>query len=132
MAKAEKYSSRHLFLLFQLILTLLYSRLIEEGGDWDRRNRLKVYNGVHLISIRQFKHGGELLLDVLSTFTATELLSYNDFVALTVIANTLSLKRVDLKKKVSFSFYFLDEFCSAFFSSSARQKSIKSSLIFLF
>jgi 26S proteasome regulatory subunit N7 len=82
-------------------LTLYYSRLIEEGGDWDRRNRLKVYNGVHLISIRQFKHGGELLLDVLSTFTATELLSYNDFVALTVIANTLSLKRVDLKKKVS-------------------------------
>jgi len=75
-------------------------KLIEEGGDWDRRNRLKVYNGVHLISIRQFKHGGELLLDVLSTFTATELLSYNDFVALTVIANTLSLKRVDLKKKL--------------------------------
>jgi 26S proteasome regulatory subunit N7 len=75
-------------------------KLIEEGGDWDRRNRLKVYNGVHLISIRQFKHGGELLLDALSTFTATELLSYNDFVALTVIANTLSLKRVDLKKKL--------------------------------
>jgi len=75
-------------------------KLIEEGGDWDRRNRLKVYNGVHHISIRQFKHGGELLLDVLSTFTATELLSYNDFVALTVIANTLSLKRVDLKKKL--------------------------------
>jgi len=75
-------------------------KLIEEGGDWDRRNRLKVYNGVHLISIRQFKHGGELLLDALSTFTATELLSYNDFVAITVIANTLSLKRVDLKKKL--------------------------------
>jgi len=75
-------------------------KLIEEGGDWDRRNRLKVYNGIHLISIRQFKHGGELLLDALSTFTATELLPYNDFVALTVIANTLCLKRVDLKKKL--------------------------------
>ncbi|KAF8163849.1 26S proteasome subunit RPN7-domain-containing protein [Crassisporium funariophilum] len=75
-------------------------KLIDEGGDWDRRNRLKVYNGVHLISTRQFKRGGELLLDALSTFTATELLSYNDFVALTVIANTLSLKRVDLKKKL--------------------------------
>lgn len=75
-------------------------RFIDEGGDWDRRNRLKVYNGVHLLSIRQFKRGGELLLDALSTFTATELLSYNDFVALTVIGNTLSLNRVDLKKKV--------------------------------
>ncbi|KAF8875057.1 26S proteasome subunit RPN7-domain-containing protein [Infundibulicybe gibba] len=75
--------------------------LIEEGGDWDRRNRLKVYNGLHLLSIRQFKRGGELFTDALSTFTASELISYNDFVALTVIANTLTLKRVDLKKKVN-------------------------------
>lgn len=76
------------------------TRLIEKGGDWDRRNRLKVYRGLHLLSIRQFKRGGELLLDALSTFTATELVSYNDFVALTVISNTLTLSRPDLKKKV--------------------------------
>ncbi|KAG7446757.1 proteasome 26S subunit [Guyanagaster necrorhizus] len=75
-------------------------KMVEEGGDWDRRNRLKVYKGLHLLSVRQFKRGGELLLDALSTFTATELLSYNDFVALTVIANTLTLGRVDLKKKI--------------------------------
>ena len=74
--------------------------MIEKGGDWDRRNRLKVYRGLHLLSIRQFKRGGELLLDALSTFTATELVSYNDFVALTVISNTLTLSRPDLKKKV--------------------------------
>ncbi|KAJ3483192.1 hypothetical protein NLI96_g6483 [Meripilus lineatus] len=74
--------------------------LVEQGGDWDRRNRLKVYRGLHLLSIRQFKRGGELLLDALSTFTATEILSYNDFVALTTIANVLTLKRVDLKKKL--------------------------------
>ncbi len=75
-------------------------KLIEEGGDWDRRNRLKVYEGYHLLSIRDFARGGELFLEALSTFTATELLDYNDFVALTVLANTMSLKRVDLKKKV--------------------------------
>ncbi|KAF5367569.1 hypothetical protein D9758_003794 [Tetrapyrgos nigripes] len=74
--------------------------LIEEGGDWDRRNRLKVYQGLHLLSIRQFKRAGELLLDALSTFTASELLEYNDFVALTIIAGALTLSRVDLKKKL--------------------------------
>jgi len=37
-------------------------------------------------------------MDALSTFTATELISYNDFVALTVISNTFALQRVDLKK----------------------------------
>jgi len=25
---------------------------IDKGGDWDRRNRLKVYRGLHLVSMR--------------------------------------------------------------------------------
>ena len=79
---------------------MVYLRLIEKGGDWDRRNRLKVYHGLYLLSIRQFKRGAELLLDALSTFTATELVDYNDFVAFTVISNVLTLSRPDLKKKV--------------------------------
>lgn len=80
--------------------TRRFCRLVEEGGDWDRRNRLKVYEGLHLLSTRQFKQGGELFLDALSTFTATELLSYKDFVTLTVIANVLTLGRRDIKKKI--------------------------------
>ncbi|KAL5529785.1 hypothetical protein ACEPAG_5772 [Sanghuangporus baumii] len=74
--------------------------LIEKGGDWDRRNRLKVYQGLHSLSIRQFKPACDLFVDALSTFTATELLNYNDFVALTMIAGALTLKRPDLKKKI--------------------------------
>jgi len=81
-------------------LTQCFDRLIEEGGDWGRRNRLKVYKGLNLLSTRQFKRGSELLLDALSTFTATELISYNDFVTLAVISSALALNRVDLKKKV--------------------------------
>jgi 26S proteasome regulatory subunit N7 len=86
----------------QLISTNLTKadELVEKGGDWDRRNRLKVYRGLHLLSIRQFKPASALLIDALSTFTATELLSYSDFVSLTVISGTLTLNRVDLKKKV--------------------------------
>lgn len=76
-------------------------RLIEKGGDWDRRNRLKVYQGLHSLSIRQFKRACDLFVDALSTFTATELLSYNDFVSLTMITSTLTMSRPDLKKKVS-------------------------------
>ena len=75
--------------------------LVEEGGDWDRRNRLKAYQGLHLLSIRSFKQGGQLLLDTISTFTATELLDYEDFVVLCVLAGVLTLERKDLKKKVS-------------------------------
>lgn len=80
-------------------------RLVDEGGDWDRRNRLKAYEGLYLLSIRNFKRGTELLLDTLSTFTATELLDYDDFVTLCVLAGALTLERRDLKKKVGVKFY---------------------------
>lgn len=46
------------------------------------------------------KSGGDLFIDALSTFTATELISYNDFVGMTVVAGVLGLSRVELKKKV--------------------------------
>ncbi|GAA5982258.1 hypothetical protein JCM10908_004804 [Rhodotorula pacifica] len=75
-------------------------KLVDEGGDWDRRNRLKVYRGVHLLSIRNFKKGAELLLDALPTFTASELIDYDDFVVLCVLAGVFALERKDLKKKV--------------------------------
>ncbi|GAA5894965.1 hypothetical protein JCM8208_000075 [Rhodotorula glutinis] len=75
-------------------------KLVDEGGDWDRRNRLKVYTGVHLLSIRNFTKAADLLLDALPTFTATELIPYDDFVTLCVLAGVFSLERKELRKKV--------------------------------
>lgn len=80
--------------------TIASPSLIESGGDWDRRNRLKAYEGLYLLSIRNFQTGAQLLLDTLSTFTATELIDYDDFVKLVVVAGTLTLERKELKKKV--------------------------------
>ncbi|ORX96014.1 PCI-domain-containing protein [Basidiobolus meristosporus CBS 931.73] len=74
--------------------------IIEEGGDWDRRNRLKVYNATYLMSIRDFKGASGLYLDTLSTFTSTELMEYKDFVKYAVLTSAISLNRVDMKKKV--------------------------------
>ncbi|TFK18523.1 hypothetical protein FA15DRAFT_709800 [Coprinopsis marcescibilis] len=54
------------------------------------RNRLKVYTALHLVSIHQFKPAADLFLDALSTFTATELISFNDLVAMAVISGTLT------------------------------------------
>ncbi|TPX41656.1 hypothetical protein SeMB42_g05478 [Synchytrium endobioticum] len=74
--------------------------LIEEGGDWDRRNRLKVYEGIHKMSIRDFKGAATLLLDSLATFTSTELMEYKEFVTYTVLSAAITLPRPELKKKV--------------------------------
>jgi 26S proteasome regulatory subunit N7 len=83
-----------------VLLLMAGCRLIDAGGDWDRRNRLKAYNGIYLISIRSFAPAADLLLDVLSTFTSTELMPFEDVVKYAVIAGTISLARVDLKTKV--------------------------------
>ncbi|KAL1960330.1 hypothetical protein VTO42DRAFT_8290 [Malbranchea cinnamomea] len=76
------------------------STLVESGGDWDRRNRLKAYKGLHLLSIRNYHLAAPLLLDSLSTFTSYELCSYSSLVVYAVLAGSLSLKRVDFKAKV--------------------------------
>ncbi|KAI8592996.1 26S proteasome non-ATPase regulatory subunit 6 [Geranomyces variabilis] len=74
--------------------------LIEEGGDWDRRNRLKVYEGIYRISIRDFKGAVNMFLDTLATFTSTELMEYKDFVKYTVFTAALTLNRPDFKAKI--------------------------------
>ena len=74
--------------------------LVESGGDWDRRNRLKAYQGLHMLTIRAYNLAAPLLLDSLSTFTSYELCSYSNLVVYSVLAGSVSLKRVDFKSKV--------------------------------
>lgn len=74
--------------------------MLEEGGDWDRRNRLKVYEGLYAMSIRDFKKCATLFLDAISTFTSYELMDYVAFVQYTVHISILALDRSDLHKQV--------------------------------
>ncbi|KAL3853217.1 hypothetical protein ACJMK2_016774 [Sinanodonta woodiana] len=74
--------------------------LIDEGGDWDRRNRLKVYRGTYCMSIRDFKKAATLFLDTVATFTSYELMHYKTFVTYTVICSMIALDRPQLREKV--------------------------------
>jgi len=74
--------------------------MIEEGGDWDRKNRLKVYEAYYLMSIRQFANSAKLFIDTLATFNSEELFSYEKNVFYTVITSIVCLERVALKEKV--------------------------------
>lgn len=76
--------------------------LIEQGGDWDRRNRLKVYEGVYLLAVRNFNEGSRLILDALPTFTCTELVDNKEFVKYVILASLLSLPRSEIKSKVRY------------------------------
>jgi len=74
--------------------------LVESGGDWDRRNRLKAYTGLHYLTVRSYLQAAPLLLDSLSTFTSYELCTYSNIVIFAILAGSVSLKRVDFKSKV--------------------------------
>ncbi|KAK9069880.1 hypothetical protein SSX86_010276 [Deinandra increscens subsp. villosa] len=74
--------------------------LFEEGGDWERKNRLKVYEGLYCMSTRNFNKATDLFLDSISTFTTYELFPYDTFIFYTVLASIISLDRVSLTQKV--------------------------------
>ncbi|RNF25742.1 proteasome regulatory non-ATP-ase subunit 7 [Trypanosoma conorhini] len=74
-------------------------RLMKDG-DWERRNRLKVYEGIYYVFIRDFKRGSELLLDSVSTFAASELMNFNEFILITVVASLTVLSRSELKQQI--------------------------------
>jgi 26S proteasome regulatory subunit N7 len=74
--------------------------LVEEGGDWERRNRLKVYEATYLMWIRQFTRASKLFLDSISTFSCTEIMSFQQFIFYTVILSCNCLERPELKSKI--------------------------------
>lgn len=56
--------------------------------------------------MRKFSEAAELLLESLSTFTASELMSYEDFVALTVVVTGVGCDRKGIKTKVGLQVEF--------------------------
>ena len=51
--------------------------VVEEGGDWDRRTRLKDYEAYYLVTQRKFEEAANLFLETMTTFNATELVKRN-------------------------------------------------------
>ncbi|KAF3190291.1 hypothetical protein TWF106_001964 [Orbilia oligospora] len=76
------------------------TQLVESGGDWDRRNRLKTYRAINDLTLRAYNSAAPLLLDSLSTFTSTEICTYETLVMYAVLAGVISLSRRDLKARV--------------------------------
>ena len=76
------------------------TKLAEAGGDWDRRNRLKVYSSLSKLLVRDVKDAASLLIDCIATFSCTELCSYTEFVVYTIVSNILYIPRTELKSKI--------------------------------
>merc|ERR1712050_709398 len=60
----------------------------------------KVYEGIYLMTVRDWKQAATLFLNVMPTFTATELVEFKDFVFYTVILAMVSCDRPTLREKL--------------------------------
>eukprot|EP00465_Bigelowiella_longifila_P008165 CAMPEP_0185251682 /NCGR_PEP_ID=MMETSP1359-20130426/1025_1 /TAXON_ID=552665 /ORGANISM="Bigelowiella longifila, Strain CCMP242" /LENGTH=391 /DNA_ID=CAMNT_0027833665 /DNA_START=1 /DNA_END=1176 /DNA_ORIENTATION=+ len=74
--------------------------LVEKGGDWERRNLLKVYEATFLVRIRDFKAASKLFIESVATFTCTAMYSYETMVCYTVICSMISLDRISFRKQI--------------------------------
>ncbi|CAD8205675.1 unnamed protein product [Paramecium pentaurelia] len=74
--------------------------LLDQGGDWERKNRLKVYEGIYCLMIRDITKASKLFLDSVATFNSSEVISYNEVVSYTILTSIICLDRQSLKKKV--------------------------------
>jgi 26S proteasome regulatory subunit N7 len=74
--------------------------LVDNGADWEKKNKLKVFEGVYCMIIRDFKKAAELFLDSISTFTCSELLDYKDFVFYSVVTALVSQDRATIRENV--------------------------------
>lgn len=70
------------------------------GGDWDRRNRLKVYRGLQRLLERDIKGAASLLIDCIATFSCNEICSYEEFIVYSIMSNLLHLPRPQIKAKI--------------------------------
>lgn len=73
---------------------------LAKGGDWERRNKLKVYEGIYLMTVRDWKQAATLFLNVMPTFTAVEVVEFKDFVFYTVILSMAALDRPEIRDKL--------------------------------
>lgn len=70
------------------------------GGDWDRRNRLKVYRGLQMLLERDIKSAATYLIDCIATFSCNEICSYQEFIIYSILSNLLHLPRPQIKAKI--------------------------------
>ena len=63
-------------------------------------NSLEVYEGVHLMTVRNFARAANLFLDSISTFSSSEIMTFEQFILYTIVVATFSLGRPEMKKNI--------------------------------
>jgi hypothetical protein len=93
----------HVCSTLPLLLSIIQAQKLATeggGGDWDRRNRLKVYRGLARLLERDIKGTSAFLIDCIATFSCNEICSYQSFIVYAIMSNLLHLPRPQIKEKL--------------------------------
>jgi len=78
------------------------TELIEgsSGGDWSARNKLKAYEGVRCLAVREYAKAASLFVDAVPTFESYELADFGTIIRYTIYSCMIALPRNELRKKI--------------------------------
>lgn len=74
------------FTSIHIFQCLILNEKYFQGGDWERKNRLRSYEGLYKMAVRDFKGASALFLEAVPTFGSYELISYEQLVFYTVVS----------------------------------------------
>jgi 26S proteasome regulatory subunit N7 len=75
-------------------------QLVTDGADWDKKNKLKIFEGAYFMMIRDFDSASKNFMSSTATFTCTELMEYKDFAFYAVVCSTMTQDRATLRKNI--------------------------------
>uniref|UniRef100_A0A5S6Q898 PCI domain-containing protein n=1 Tax=Trichuris muris TaxID=70415 RepID=A0A5S6Q898_TRIMR len=68
--------------------------------DWERRTRLKAYEGYYAMLTRDYEKASAMLLDLTCTFRSYELMTLDNMILYAVIASSIVMDRQSIKKRI--------------------------------
>ena len=74
--------------------------LTDDSLDWEKKNKLAIYEGVSHILKRNLPSAAEILLNSVNTFNSPEIMSFKELVKYAVLLGLLSLHRKDIHEKI--------------------------------
>lgn len=75
-------------------------QLVEQGADWDKKNKLKIFEGVYCLLVRDFNKAAELFLGSIATFTCAEMMEYRTCIFYAVTMGLVTQDRKTIKKEI--------------------------------
>lgn len=79
---------------------LVCRTLTDESLDWEKKNKLAIYEGIYAILRRDLVLAAQTLLGCVNTFNSPEIMSFRELVGYAVVLGLLGLHRKEVREKI--------------------------------